>query len=1274
MTTQVRVSIATTSGAIAIERIAPLGLRKSRVFTWRGLAPLPAISASYDAFVRKRVARILPSGDASPFRIDLSQEIDTGDSWQLAVLAAHALHRAERLAGRESDDADTWLFATGTVDFEMAAGEVGYVEDKLRLLLRDERLNAVVASGKRVVVAVPEANGADARAEQEQLRRLGAEILVVRQVEDLLRTLDLNIKPSGADPDDAWEGSPFRGLEVFDVRHRKIFWGRGKAREEALQVLRRQDLYGCSFLLIHGSSGVGKSSLARAGLLGDLEQMASANDRWRSVVVVPSRGMRTPIAALAEALASAVPELATEPAELAARLLANPVEATAAIAAALARAEAGGRLRVALLVDQLEELLLWAREQQTGQAAGEREAFAETLSRLARSRLVWVIATLRSDLMALLEDSPVLSDLARNERLYRLERPRPGALAEIIRRPAELAGLSFVGHDKDNLPLVDVLTDAAKRQQDCLPLLQFTLKLLYDDKERRPGTISYDQYESAGGLENAIGTWADRTIGALGADPETGRAIDDVIFNLARRGRETEIVVGAELLLDEGFLTPARERVIKALDQARLIVLDASPRTQRRTARVAHEALLTHWRRARSLFETHSAKLLLKDDVERDARRWREQDKDEAFLILSETHLVDAEQLMADSRVALSTLARDYIKESLTHQRTLVESVKARLARDEQKIASLIADSAYGEAALELDRVVDYLADQMDAELRSRLAHHEAQQTRIRTLAAYDGHARTVFPKAGQEDFEQARLACEGALAALDVLDDSQGWDKLPVQDLAAEQADDLRREIYRLLLLNSGLQLVPVIRNLRSLRSGGGRRSVPAWMVRLLFKLMPRSIVTSKLQRVVDSLQITAPTENKEIALAFERCRAALRAVRRVEEAIDGQDSERSRTSLLVERIVDMLSSLLPGARIDVATVLAFTAPARFAEPINAADYFYIALFNYFVAKRRNDGSFAAAISLLQGNFPQLDAKAPLATAERLLRMAIALESRNFWPHWVLGRTLQEAGNHGAAELAFNTAIALEPHYARGYEQRALSLARQWAATRDDRLRERARADSRLASRYAAGDPSIYWPRGELFDELGETREALDAYCLWLELEQDVLATVARGAGVTRLFRRVTEMLGDRLAEALQADAHALQALVHWTWKDHAAALLAADAALAIAPAHVHALGVKGAALRATGKPREALAEGLEPALAADPRNFWVLFNRALVLEDLALGDLAEAGAAEDAWRGLLTRADEKTHDHCPTWIRERAEASLVRASAERLAEPQAV
>ena len=210
-------------------------------------------------------------------------------------------------------------------------------------------------------------------------------------------------------------------------------------------------------------------------------------------------------------------------------------------------------MRVALLVDQLEGLLLWAREENTSQAVAERDAFAETLSRLARTQLVWVLATLRSDLMSLLEDSAVLSDLA-SAMACIVSNGRGRAPLPMIRRPAELAGLGFVGHDKDNLPLVDVLTDAAKRQQDCLPLLQFTLKLLYDDDQRPPGAISYAQYERTGELEDAIGGWADKTLTALGEGPEIAGAVDDVLFNLARRGRDTDLVVGAEFHLEDGSL------------------------------------------------------------------------------------------------------------------------------------------------------------------------------------------------------------------------------------------------------------------------------------------------------------------------------------------------------------------------------------------------------------------------------------------------------------------------------------------------------------------------------------------------------------------------------------------------------------------------------------------------------------------------------------------------------------------------------------------------
>src|SRR6185295_8926582 len=90
---------------------------------------------------------------------------------------------------------------------------------------------------------------------------------------------------------------------------------------------------------------------------------------------------------------------------------------------------------------------------------------------------------------------------------------------------------------------------------------------------------------------------------------------------------------------------------------------------------------------------------------------------------------------------------------------------------------------------------------------------------------------------------------------------------------------------------------------------------------------------------------------------------------------------------------------------------------------------------------------------------------------------------------------------------------------YARGYEQRALTIARQWQANAGrlrrllagvagvrslfrrsaplKELRDRALADSKraLASAEAEGDPSTYWPQGELYEALGQVHEALDAY-----------------------------------------------------------------------------------------------------------------------------------------------------------------------------------
>ena len=123
--------------------------------------------------------------------------------------------------------------------------------------------------------------------------------------EDLTRLIEAELGSSHDAPrDPAWQESPFRGLEIFDLQHEAIFFGRTAAINEILERLQRQAAAAHPFVLVLGMSGCGKSSLIRAGVLPRLfrARAVSGIEVWRHAILKPREGGGEPVEALAKAL------------------------------------------------------------------------------------------------------------------------------------------------------------------------------------------------------------------------------------------------------------------------------------------------------------------------------------------------------------------------------------------------------------------------------------------------------------------------------------------------------------------------------------------------------------------------------------------------------------------------------------------------------------------------------------------------------------------------------------------------------------------------------------------------------------------------------------------------------------------------------------------------------------------------------------------------------------------------------------------------------------
>ena len=397
---------------------------------------------------------------------------------------------------------------------------------------------------------------------------------------------------------------PYPGLRPFEIEEWSIFFGRERMIDEVIDRLAAHHL-----VMIHGSSGSGKSSLVRAGVLPKLaRQHLRAGAPWQTCSIRPSGG---PLWNLAKEFARL--DGRADDVERVGQIMSqfNRDGATlAAIAGSMASLK--GR-RLCILVDQFEELFRFEKET----SREEAELFVELLVRgnveagesngsaapaIDQETAVHIAVTMRSEFLGECARFNGLAE-AVNRTQYLVPRMDREGLLRAIRRPAMLYG-GVVSSE-----LADRLISDAGGREDELPLIQHGLMYMWNNaaaKTPAGGKIILDPLplEESGGLASLLSRHADAIVDEAAADSERRYAVERLFRSLTDLNAEGHAVRRPQLFRDLVALTEiGAEKLRGIIDALRregvsfLTPYSRQPITEGTTIDISHEALIRCWKR-----------------------------------------------------------------------------------------------------------------------------------------------------------------------------------------------------------------------------------------------------------------------------------------------------------------------------------------------------------------------------------------------------------------------------------------------------------------------------------------------------------------------------------------------------------------------------------------------------------------------------------------------------------------------------------------------------
>src|SRR4051812_9762552 len=393
--------------------------------------------------------------------------------------------------------------------------------------------------------------------------------------------------------------NPFPGLRPFRSDEHHLFFGREEQTAALLQLLRTN-----RFLAVVGTSGSGKSSLVRAGMIAELHggTRTQAGSTWEVMVLRPGG---SPIENLARAFIAADLYDASDPSTLP-RLLATLSRSRFGLVEAMKQSELfepGTNLLV--VVDQFEELFRF--RQQSIDSEETAAAFVNLLLTASEQAEcpIYVTITMRSDYLGDCSEIPGLAE-AVNEGEYLIPRLLRDQKRDAIEKPIGVGGA------KISPLLVQRLLNEVGDDPDQLPVLQHALMRMWDawsagSDHHRP--IDFGDFESTGGLGAALSNHADEIYDAL-PDDRHRSACGKLFKALTVKGADNRGIRRPTRLAQlQAIAASDRATVTTVLDAFRASgVTFLMPGTEaelsdRTVLDLSHESLMRGWQRLRGWVE-----------------------------------------------------------------------------------------------------------------------------------------------------------------------------------------------------------------------------------------------------------------------------------------------------------------------------------------------------------------------------------------------------------------------------------------------------------------------------------------------------------------------------------------------------------------------------------------------------------------------------------------------------------------------------------------------